>query len=160
MFLGSKERYIHEFTEHPGTYYNSSGWVERKDGVTQQGHIRMLKEEERQQRYKDYVKRYGEDNAKYLIEVETEWLSQYRRAGFINVNNLGDVEAYREFARRMADTHGWEYSEIQGNASLIRRFLDGYWDDADFLIVKPGQRIEDVHDPSIIRAEEVKSSEW
>ncbi len=159
MFLGSKERYIHEFTDHPGTYYYSSGWVERKDGVTQQGHVRMLKEEERKERYDDYVRRYGEDNARYLIEMETEWLSQYRRAAFINVEGLGDVEAYRRFAGQMAQTHGWEFAEIPGNAALIQRFLDGYWDDADFLVVNPGQRIEDVHDPSIIRAEDVRVSE-
>ncbi len=159
LFLGSKERYIHEFTGHPGTYYYSSGWVERKDGVTQQGHVRMLKEEERKQRYEDYVRRYGEDNAKYLIEMETEWLNSYRRAAFINVDNLGDPDAYRDFAGRMCQKYGWEYAEIQGNSSLIRRFLDGYWDDADFLIVKPGQRIEDAHDPGIIRVEEIRVSD-
>lgn len=159
MFLGSKERYIHEFTDHPGTYYYSSGWVERKDGMTQQGHVRMLKEEERKERYQDYVRRYGEDNARYLIDMETEWLSQYRRAAFINVDDLGDVDAYRGFAQEMARTHGWEYAEVPGNSALIQRFLDGYWDESDFLIVQPGQRIEDVHDPSIIRAEDIRVGE-
>ena len=155
LFLGSRQRYQQEFTDNPGTYYYSSGWVERKDGVTQQGHVRMLKEEERERRYKDYVERYGEDNARYLIEMETEWLSHYRRAAFINVHDVGDVETYREFARRMAQTHGWEYADVKGDAGLIRRFLDGSWDDADFLIVRPGQRIQDIHDPSIIRAEDI-----
>ncbi len=159
MFLGSKERYIREFTENPGTYYYSSGWVERKDGLTQQGHVRMLKEEERNQRYNEYVERFGEDNAKYLVDMETEWLSQYKQATFINVDDIGDVEAYRDFAKRSAETHGWECTEIKGSSSLIRRFLDGEWDEADFLIVNPGQRIQDVQDTSIIRAEDIKISD-
>ena len=30
MFLGSKERYAQRFREAPGSYYYSSGWIERK----------------------------------------------------------------------------------------------------------------------------------
>jgi hypothetical protein len=156
LFLGSRDRYDREFSEHPGTYYYSSGWVERKDGITQQGHVRMRKEEERQERYRDYVRRYGEDNARYLLQMETEWLEQYRRAAFINVEDLGDVQAYRAFAREMARTHGWEFAEIPGDAGLIRRFVEGEWDEADFLIVRPGQRIRDVHDPSIVGVEDIR----
>ncbi|MBI4553329.1 MAG: DUF1638 domain-containing protein [Candidatus Latescibacteria bacterium] len=152
FFLGSKERYIHQFTEHPGTYYYTSGWIERKDGHAEQGHTRALKDIERQARFERYVERYGEDNARYLIEMETQWLSQYKRAAFIDLG-IGNTETYQTFVQGVAETHGWEYEEIQGDTRLIERFLEGEWDPESFLIVPPGQRMAETHDASIIKVE-------
>ncbi|MFQ6099237.1 MAG: DUF1638 domain-containing protein, partial [Armatimonadota bacterium] len=37
LFLGSKERYAEEFRRHPGTYYYTAGWIERKEGTQEDG---------------------------------------------------------------------------------------------------------------------------
>ena len=155
MFLGSKERYDQTFRESPGTYYYSSGWIERKEGLTEQGHMRILKEEQRKKRFEEYVEKYGEDNAKYLIEMETRWLDNYGRGAFISLG-FGQEDIYRTFTKNVAKAHGWEYEEIQGNTGLIQRFLDGNWTDEDFLIVPPGCQIAQTYDNDVIGIEEAK----
>ncbi len=43
LLLGSRARYENEFQQHPGTYYYSTGWIERKEGDIQQGTFVALK---------------------------------------------------------------------------------------------------------------------
>ena len=44
--------------------------------------------------------------------------------------------------------------EQAADSGLMQRLVDGRWDDKDFLIVKPGQKItEDLMSEGIIRAE-------
>lgn len=155
FFMGSKERYLHQFTDHPGTYYYTSGWIERKDGHAEQGHLRLLKDVERRARFERYKERYGEDNAQYLIEMETQWLSQYKRAALIDLD-IGNTELYREFVQGVAVTHGWAYEEIPGDTRLMKRFLDGDWDPDTFLVVPPGQRVIETHDADIIGVDSIQ----
>jgi len=152
MFLGSKERYAKKFSESPGTYYFSSGWIERKDGLTEQGNVRIVKEEERKRRFQEYVEKYGLDNAQYLIQIETEWLNNYRCAAFISLR-IGHEETYRTFTKNVAHARGWDYEEIQGNTGLIQRFLDGNWSAEEFLVVPPGYRIVQTYDNNIVGVE-------
>ena len=77
LFLGSKERYTKRFEESPGTYYYSSGWIERKDGSTEQGNMRLINEEAKKKRFDSYVEKYSLDNAQYLVEMESQWTTNY-----------------------------------------------------------------------------------
>lgn len=70
--LGSRRRYNEEFTAHPGTYYYSAGWIERSEGDMRQGFIDDAKAVAEEERYRQYVEKYGEDNAKFLIEQEQQ----------------------------------------------------------------------------------------
>ena len=158
MFLGSKERYAQHFLEAPGTYYYSSGWIERKEGLTEQGHMKIVKEEERKRRFEEYVEKYGEDNAKYLIEMESQWLNNYGNATYISLE-IGPEDTYRVFTKNVAQAHGWNYEEIQGDTGLIQRFLDGDWSDKDFLIVPSGCRIVQTYDDDVIGLEEATDEE-
>lgn len=151
-FLGSRKRYDEEFREHPGTYYYSPGWIERKEGDMQQGFIDDAQTRAYQERYEEYVEKYGEDNAKYLIEQEQQWYAHYTRAAFINMG-IGAIEDYRKFTSDLATSRGWEYAEIEGDMSLIQRLLDGDWDSDDFLKVEPGQRVIESFDELILKAE-------
>jgi hypothetical protein len=148
FFLGSKERYLQEFTGNPGTYYYSSGWIERRDGCAEQGNIQFVKAREREKRFADYVRRFGEDNARYLIDMEIHWLSHYTRAAFINLD-IGDTEAYRSFVQGIAGTQGWSYEEVPGDPRLMEGFLQGAWDPERFLVVHPGQQVVETHDERI-----------
>jgi hypothetical protein len=153
LLLGSRERYEKEFSEHPGTYYYSPGWIERKEGDVQQGGLSILKERQAEERFRQYVEKYGEDNARYLIEQERLWLSHYDRSAFINIG-LGDIEYYRAFTREVAQTHGWSYEEIPGDTRLVDRLFAGDWDERDFLVVKPGERTVETVNLGIISAAE------
>lgn len=149
-FLGSRARYAAEFSAHPGTYYYSPGWIERKEGDMEQGFV-DIHAQRSAEHYREYVEKYGEDNAKFLIEQEQQWLSHYTRAAFINMG-VGDIDYYRRFTRDLAGDRGWEYSEIAGDVSLVRRLLEGDWETEDILIVRPGERISESFDDNILKA--------
>lgn len=149
LFLGSREHYAAEFGEHPGTYYFTSGWIERKDGDADQGS--SLHDAKLQARYQEYVERFGEDNAEYLIEQEKGWLRHYNRAAFINTG-VGDVEYYRRFTREVAESKGWASEEIPGNTRLIDLLFAGEWNSAEFLVVQPGQTTVEAVNSEIISA--------
>jgi hypothetical protein len=149
LFLGSRARYSAEFIEHPGTYYYSPGWIERSDGETEQGYITETKERQMRERYVEYVEKYGEDNAKFLMEQESQWLVNYTRAAFINMN-VGNVESYRDFVCRVASSHTWEYQEIEGDMSLIYRLAGGPWSDDEFLIIRPEEQVIETFDELVI----------
>ena len=153
FFLGSRALYNKEFTAHPGTYYFSSGWIERKDGDVQQGFVDDAHKQRCEDRYKEYVEKYGEDNAKFLLEQENQWFENYTRAAFINMG-LGDIEEYRRFTQQLAKDHTWEYAEIEGDLSLIKRLANADWDSDDFLKIAPGQVITESFDELILKAED------
>ncbi len=150
LLLGSREKYQYEFTNYPGTYYFSGGWVEHNEGEERQGVMEALKDIKEQIRYKEYLEKYGEDNAKYLIEQERLWLNNYNRAVFIN-SGIGEIESYKEFTKRFANDHGWKYEEIAGDNRLVDMLFKGNWNTDDFLIVNPGEHIvDDINDKIVI----------
>jgi hypothetical protein len=148
-FLGSRARYSTEFSAHPGTYYYSPGWIERKEGDMEQGFI-DIHAQHYAEHYKEYVTQYGEDNAKFLIEQEQQWYSNYTRAAFIDMG-IGAVEDYRRFTQDLATNRGWEYMELEGDMTLIRRLMDGDWDSEDFLVLKPGHKIAESFNELILK---------
>ncbi len=152
LFLGSRERYDREFNERPGTYYYSAGWIERMDGDLSQGTLKPLKETQAEERYLEYVEKFGEDNAKYLIEQEGLWLANYSRAALIDTG-IGDIETYRRFTQGVAESNAWEYEELQGDTRLIDILFGGNWDEDEFLIVRPGQKTIEQVMGGIISAE-------
>ena len=152
-FLGSREKYNCEFSNNPGTYYFTSGWIERKDGEVNQGIINETHSDVYKAKYFQYVEKYGEDNANYIVSQEKQWLANYNRAAFINTA-VGDVDAYRKFTKQIADERSWNYAEISGNDALIRNLLDGKWDENYFLKVNPGQYIAESFDSLILKTSE------
>jgi len=154
-FLGSRERYMEEFTKEPGTYYYSPGWVERKDSSASEDSLEQQRLKDAQEivkktKYQHYVEKYGEDNAKYLMEFENQWIKNYTRAAFVNMG-IGEIEKYQEFTQNVAQNRNWNYEELEGDLTMIRKFLNGEWDD-DFLIVQPGEKVKDVYTDVIIKA--------
>lgn len=158
VFLGSRDRYMEEFTENPGTYYYSPGWVEHHDPKRSSidGDAPQA-EAAKATKYAMYVEKYGEDNAKYLLEMEASWTADYKRLALIDTG-VGDTSRYRAFTEGLAAKNDWNYAEIEGTTSLLFRFLNGDWDD-DFLIVPPGHAITDTVDTDIIRADELTAFE-
>lgn len=149
-FLGSRARYNAEFGANPGTYYYSPGWIERKEGDMEQGFI-DVHDQAYAEHYRDYVEKYGEDNAKFLIEQEKQWTVNYTRAAFIDMG-IGDTERYRQFTQDLAREREWEYRELQGDLSFITRLAHGEWDTEDFLTVQPGQAIAESFDELILKS--------
>lgn len=145
LLLGSKERYRQYFDSHPGIYWYSPGWIETGEQPSQERYEKLLIE---------YEEKYGPENAKYLIETEQGWISNYSWATYIDWD-LPSTDEHKDFTKECADFLGWNYDQIKGDPSLMQRLVDGHWDQNDFLTVKPGQKIaEDLTNPGIIKTEE------
>ena len=158
IFLGSKERYLEYFRSKPGTYFKTTGWIER-DRVnietmpsTKLGRLGLEKTEQ------EYVELYGKDNARYIIETLGGGIENYSQYTYVEVGLKKDPD-YAQATGDEASSKGWRYEKIDGNLRLIRNLLDGVWNEKDFLVVNPGQKIEASHTPKIIEAVNSDSSE-
>ncbi len=159
FFLGSKERYQQVFDACPGTYYFTAGWLEvpvRK--LRAQGQPTAAEELAAQsspfslgKSYAQLVEKYGEENARYLLEVTERWTQYYQRAvciGFPFSEKLGIAERVKEICQH----HGWEMDALEGDMRLMQRWLDGAWAAADFLIVQPGEAVVPTYNEHIVEA--------
>jgi hypothetical protein len=144
LMLGSKERYQQYFDTHRGIYWYSPGWVE---SGWQPCKLRFDILE------KEYIEKYGAENAEYLLSEENRWLKEYSYATYIDSGFACDAE-HKEFTKQAAKFLEWNYDELKGDISLIQKLVDGNWSDEEFLVLKPGQKIaEDLTSPGIIKAE-------
>ena len=142
LFLGSKERYREYFDAHPGTYWYTPGWIECS---VQPG-------KERHDLYrKDYVEKYGEENADYLMEMEQRWMKEYNNAAYVDLG-FCDASGHKAYTQECARWLGWKYDELEGRPELMRDFVEGRWDEERFAIVKPGQTLVPSHDNGVVKA--------
>ncbi len=154
LLLGSRERYEHEFAAHPGTYWFAPDYLERDQAASEEGGVLGLgaaTKEAQESLYADFVARFGEDNAAYLMEALGGWSSHYDRAAYVDTGRA-DRSGMEARARDEAKRRGWLYERLPGELGLVRRLLDGEWAD-DFLILSPGQRLAMSYDAAIVHAE-------
>lgn len=152
LFLGSKERYLDYFQSHPGVYFKTSGWLERGQNLEQLAGQSIQERSGMGQTYEELAAKYGEDNAKFLYEQLGNMTRNYGQFTYIEMGLEPDGR-FERTARQQADEQGWKFEKLQGDLDLIRRLVDGPWDDADFLVVPPGSRLAVSFDDSIIKAE-------
>ena len=154
LLLGSKEKYSNYMAQHPGTYFRSTGWLERnmpeigEDGkpksiMTQLGFDRTFEE---------YVEKYGEDNARYIMETLNSCQRNYDTIAYIDMG-IGNFDGHEQKAKEEAQEKGWNFIKLQGDIGLLQRSVDSEWNPDEFLVVQPGQRIKPIYFDNIIRAE-------
>ena len=150
-FLGSRARYARYFEERPGTYFETTGWLERGvDGgpyglPSQTGTLGFD--------LATLAAKYGEDNARYILETMTR---HYRRLAFIRMGVEPDA-SFEERTRELAAERGWEFEALDGDLGLLRRLVDGPWDPTDFLVLQPGERAAATLGTEVIVAEPRRS---
>lgn len=143
LLLGSKDKYNDYFDSHKGVYWFSPGWIETD---TQPGKERF------ERTLKEYIAKYGKDNARYLMATEQNWLKEYHWATYIDWGFANSL-AEKEYTKQAAEHLGWNYDILKGDSGLMQRLVDGVWEEREFLIVKPGQKItEDLTNEGIIKA--------
>jgi hypothetical protein len=157
FFLGSKERYQRCFTERPGTYYFTSGWLEaptRRDGGTRQGHGVFMPAQTTttlQGNLAEWTAKYGEEQAQFLMEEMLRWTQHYTHGTLIDFDFAQPLRLDHE-VRRICTDKGWEYEALPGDLTLLQRWLDGDWAASDFLVVEPGQKVVSSFDDGVIAA--------
>lgn len=78
--------------------------------------------------------------------------SLYGQLTFIEMGVEPDDRFERQ-TREEAALRGWRFEKVQGDLSLLQRFVDGEWARSEFLTVPPGQQLVASYDETIITAE-------
>ena len=133
LFMGSQERYLKEFAEAKGAYWLNSGWQEQSARLFDSDDFKRRK-------WLEYAEKYGEDNADYLIEVESSWEKNYSTLGYIHSDIHDSADNLRR-AKEEAARKDWRLRELDGDNRMLRMMVDGTWNDREFLILKPGETI-------------------
>jgi hypothetical protein len=127
VFLGSYERYQHEFKSESATYYLTKGWLESGSNPLQE--------------YQEYVKKYGLAKANWLID---SLYHNYRRVVLV-AHSQADLEAYRGRAQEVAkfcERWGMQYQEILGSSEFFEHLLLAASQpdhvDENFILIPPG----------------------
>jgi hypothetical protein len=150
LLMGGRQRYESYFKDHAGTYYRSTGWIER--GVDLQQLVPF--HSGTSTNLAELVEKYGDDNGRYLYEQFTSFQSHYRRLTFIETGVECD-DRYEKQARQEAESKGWTFEKLKGDLGLIQRLVNRDWNNDDFLVLCPGQRIVPQYDDTIIRADSI-----
>ncbi len=127
IFLGSCSAYQQQFRSQPGTYYLTKGWIESGDGPFEE--------------YERIAAKRGVERAERIIHL---MLHNYTRLALINTGQY-ELERYRDYAKRTAERFGLRYEEIEGSADLVKKMIDGPWDEEEFIVVPPGEVIRYEH---------------
>ncbi len=154
LFLGSRKRYLEYFHENPGTFFKTTGWIERGTGLDQLGGDSFREKFGIAQTFEEMVARYGEDNAKYLWEELGGYTKNYGKLTFIEMGIEPDDRFERQ-TREEAAKRKLAFEKVKGDMGLLRRLVSGDWEEEDFLVVEPGHRIAARHDELIVIAEKV-----
>lgn len=150
IFLGDRERYRTEHESTPGTYWYVQDQMDRGNDLKGWLLGDAARAEDVQATRADYVERFGEDNAAYLMEVLGEWSGRYERGAFIDTG-LAPSDAAEQQAREQSERRGWRFERTLADLRLVRQLLYGEWDD-DFQILQPGERLEMSYDDGVVRA--------
>jgi len=141
--LGSKERYAAYVARRPGTYWYSPGWNQ---------HSLMPGQARYETLFREYVEKYGEENAQFLMESEQSWFTAYNTAAFVHLG-VGEIEKEFAFTQECAAWLHWDCDRQCGDPSLLRALLAGPWDDDRFLVLEPGETFRMTADERVIEKE-------
>ena len=143
IFMGSKEAYAEHQRACPSCYYYTPGWNRgrRVPGPEKLTALRM-----------ELARKFDADDVEYLLATEREQWAAHDTATYLDLGT-DDAESEADYARRCAESLGWKFERIRGDAKLLRDLLWGNWDNARFQIVEPGQSLGHALDASIMRAQ-------
>lgn len=156
LFLGGRDRYRDYFDAHPGTYFLTSGWLERGETSGDLADLSVQQQLGMNLTLQELVERYGEDNADYLYETLCNGTKNYSRFAWIPMGI--EPPELEQTARAKAAEHGWDFETVPGDMSLIRQLVNGDWNGADFLTVPPGSSVKAIYDGSIVACKQETSN--
>jgi hypothetical protein len=146
LLMGSRERFQAYFDGNPGTYYRSTGWLERGKDLQQLA----LNTTGFDESLEALIAKYGEDNGRYLYGELTRYRSQYRKLTFIETGVEPDGHFARDAAAEAAGK-GWSFERLTGDLAWLRRMVAGEWAEAEFVVAGPGERIVASYDGTILK---------
>ena len=145
LFLGSKASFKEHFADNPSRQFTSAGYMERGDDYLKNS--TFSEEMGIGRTYEEYVELYGEENARYIMET----LDPAMKAGAEDSIIYIDIPetAHLDFKKRCSEEierEGRKFICIPGSIRLLENMVHGNWNDEDFLVLEPGERIVPVYD--------------
>ena len=143
MLMGSREMYGEYYFKNPGTFYTSCGFTE----------LAYFKNEEQEQRAMDKCLRRYKGNrrlAEKAYALEKSFTENYERISFIRWPQLPMPE-YEERNREDARKRGWQFEVLPGSDTILRKLVDGQWDEDLFLVVPPGRTAIESYEEDIMK---------
>lgn len=150
LFFGSRKRYHDYFYANPGTYFKTTGWIERDEVADELKQLSIPNQTGMDQTYDQLVEQYGEDNADFLWEELCHTEKNYSKIAFIEMGVEPD-QRFEETARKEAASKHWKFEKVSGNLTLLEQLLAGSWNPEDFLIVPPNAQIMADHSERIVK---------
>jgi hypothetical protein len=131
ILLGSYSAYLKEFSENPGTYYLTKGWLESGSDPLKEHH--------------QMVEKYGAEDGAWVMDQQ---YMHYKRLVFVT-HTRKDLEDYRPRAEEVAEyckRWGMEYEEVLGSDAYVRDLVEAVntlsESNDQFLVIRPGETIE------------------
>ena len=152
LFFGSRERYEEYFRANPGTYFLTTGWIERGEATGDLRQLSIQHANGMDLTYAELLAKYGEDNAQFLYDQLCDQTKHYRRLTYI-ATGLEPDGSFESQARTRAQEKGLEFGTEQGNLRLIHALVNGPWDEKEFITIAPGEQIAVDFGDGLIRAE-------
>jgi Protein of unknown function (DUF1638) len=103
--------------------------------------------------YEEWVAKYGEEQAKFLIEEMGRWSNAYSHGTLIDFDFTKPLNLKTRVCQ-ICQEKGWSFDHIKGDLRLLEKMLAGDWPEQDFLVVQPGQRVVPSFDETIIKVEQ------
>jgi hypothetical protein len=137
LLLGIKQDVASEHSLNGQTYWQTPGWVSY-------AHSELLRNKEA--KFQEYVEKFGEDNAHYLMQEQLGWLQQYQTVKLIKWPQMKTMEEkarkssgfFEAEARCFAKEAELPYSDCSGSDNYLRALLEGGHDKERFLRIPPG----------------------
>ncbi len=149
ILLGGREAFSLHFGNNLSAEWSCNGYMESRKNhfhSSEEGTILGL-----DKNYEELYELYGEDNADYLSQIMGE--QGYKGPLFYidlpETNNKENISQFKETAAR----RGVEIRILEGNISLLKKLLEGHWDD-DFIRIPPGFRISPSYNDEVLKIDE------
>ncbi len=136
FFFGSRKAYDEYFAKYPGAYYRTTGWTERDDHQEDS----VMSQLGLDKTFEEYVAKYGLDNARYITESMGDWATNYQYLTYINMG-LPIDKRYESQARAEAEEKNLQFMTLPGDWRLLKALIAGDWDNDDFLVLQPHQKV-------------------
>lgn len=158
MFMGSRKRYQDYFFANTGTYFHTTGWLERGTPEGQYSAATPKHFDSQlglRESLDDFIAKYGEENGRYLHQI-LDPEKNYHKILYITLP-LSGLPDYRNLSREMAKEKGWEWEEMVGDSIFLKQLIEGPYPESDFLVAEPGWKIIATNDEKIIGSVPVKT---
>ncbi len=148
--LGSKQKYLDYFFDNPGTYYQSVGWMENTENVPSIKKRSLQKLHGMDMSQDELKLRFGKENLDELNDA-LDQTKHYSKLAYIDTG-LDSQHNYQKKAMAKAEKKNWRFDVLKGSKKLLQQLINGDWSESEFLIIKPGEIVEQSLDKDLIKA--------